>query len=39
MYVWENLVTWQIKKQLVVAKGTAKAEFLAMAHNICEGIW
>ncbi|RVX02121.1 Retrovirus-related Pol polyprotein from transposon RE1 [Vitis vinifera] len=38
-YVWGNLVTWRSKKQLVVSRSSAKAEFRAMAHDICEGIW
>ena len=38
-YVWGNLVTWRSKKQSVVSRSSAEAEFLAMAHGICEGIW
>ncbi|RVW93973.1 Retrovirus-related Pol polyprotein from transposon TNT 1-94 [Vitis vinifera] len=38
-YVWGNLVTWRSKKQSVVARSSAKAEFRAMAHGICEGMW
>ena len=38
-YVWGNLVTWRSKKQSVVARSSAEAEFRAMAHGICEGIW
>ena len=34
-----NLVTWRSKKQSVVARSSAEAEFRAMAHGICEGIW
>jgi hypothetical protein len=38
-YVWGNLVTWRSKKQNVVARSSAEAEFRAMAHGICEGLW
>lgn len=38
-YVWGNLVTWRSKKQVVVARSSAEAEFRAMCHGICEGIW
>ncbi|RVX04556.1 Retrovirus-related Pol polyprotein from transposon TNT 1-94 [Vitis vinifera] len=34
-----NLVTWRSKKQSVVARSSAEAEFRAMAQGICEGIW
>ncbi|PON56891.1 hypothetical protein TorRG33x02_295100, partial [Trema orientale] len=38
-YVWGNLVTWRSKKQTVVARSSAKAEYRALALSICEGIW
>ena len=38
-YVWGNLVTWQSKKQHVVARSSAESEFRAVAQGICEGIW
>ncbi|XP_038887145.1 uncharacterized mitochondrial protein AtMg00810-like [Benincasa hispida] len=38
-FVGGNLVTWQSKKQSVVARSSAEAEFRAIAHGICEGIW
>ncbi|KAL5758013.1 hypothetical protein ACOSP7_020624 [Xanthoceras sorbifolium] len=38
-YVWGNLVTWRSKKQSVVSRSSVEAEFRAMAHGICEGIW
>ena len=38
-FVWGNLGTWQSKKQSVVARSSAEAEFRAMAQGICEGIW
>ncbi|KAH9679732.1 hypothetical protein KPL71_026249 [Citrus sinensis] len=38
-FVWGNLVTWRSKKQNVVARSTAEAEFRAMAHGICEVLW
>nr|KYP46112.1 Retrovirus-related Pol polyprotein from transposon TNT 1-94 [Cajanus cajan] len=34
-----NLVTWKSKKQSVVAKSSAEAEFRAMAQGICELLW
>ena len=33
------MVTWRSKKQSVVARSSAEAEFRAMCHGICEGIW
>ncbi|CAN1837958.1 Retrovirus-related Pol polyprotein from transposon TNT 1-94 [Linum perenne] len=38
-YVWGNLVTWRSKKQTVVARSSAEAEYRAIAHGIQEGIW
>ncbi|GAA0166516.1 hypothetical protein LIER_21654 [Lithospermum erythrorhizon] len=31
--VWGNIVTWRSKKQNVVARSSAEAEFRAMAHG------
>ncbi|XP_028086199.1 uncharacterized protein LOC114287116 [Camellia sinensis] len=38
-FVWGNVVTWRSKKQSVVARSSAEAEFRAMALGVCEGIW
>ena len=38
-YVCGNLVTWRNKKQSVVARSSAKAEFRAVAQGMCEGLW
>ncbi|KAH7560594.1 hypothetical protein JRO89_XS10G0050600 [Xanthoceras sorbifolium] len=38
-YVWGNLVTWRSKKQSVVSRSSAEAEYRAMSLGICEGIW
>ncbi|EXB23112.1 Electron transfer flavoprotein-ubiquinone oxidoreductase [Morus notabilis] len=37
--VWGNLVSWRSKKQSVVARSSAEAEFRALAHGICEEMW
>ncbi|CAJ2657372.1 unnamed protein product [Trifolium pratense] len=34
-----NLVTWKSKKQSVVSRSSAEAEFRAMAQGICELLW
>lgn len=34
-----NLVTWKSKKQNIVARSSAEAEFRAMAMGICELLW
>ena len=34
----ENLVTWRSKKQSVVSRSSAEAEFRALALGICEGM-
>ncbi|CAL2268732.1 unnamed protein product [Prunus armeniaca] len=39
MFVGGNLVTWRSKKQSVVARSSAEAEFKAMAHGVCELLW
>lgn len=33
------MVTWRSKKQAVVARSSAEAEFRAMAHGVCELLW
>jgi hypothetical protein len=38
-YVWGNLMTWRSKKQGVVARSSAEAEFRAMSQGICKGLW
>lgn len=38
-FLWGNLVTWRSKKQLLVARSSAKAEFRALSNGICEGMW
>ena len=39
MLVRGNLVTWRSKKQSVVARSSAEAEYRAMAQGICELLW
>ena len=34
-YVWGNLVTWRSKKQNIVARSSAQAEYRAMANGVC----
>jgi len=34
-----NLVTWRSKKQQVVARSSAEAEFRGMTFRICELLW
>ncbi|KAL9411546.1 hypothetical protein AB3S75_045191 [Citrus x aurantiifolia] len=38
-FIGGNLVTWRSKKQSVVARSSAEAEFRSLAHGICEAIW
>ncbi|CAM8882627.1 unnamed protein product [Rhodiola kirilowii] len=38
-YVWVNLVTWRSKKQNVVERSSAEAEFRSMANGVCELLW
>ena len=38
-FVGGNLVSWRSKKQSVVARSTAEAEFRAMAQGLCELLW
>ncbi|KAL3813205.1 hypothetical protein ACJIZ3_014473 [Penstemon smallii] len=38
-FVWANLVTWRSKKQNVVARSTAEAEYRSMAQGVCEILW
>ena len=39
MFVGGNLVSWKSKKQSVVAKSTAEAEYRAMALGVAEMLW
>jgi hypothetical protein len=38
-FVGGNLISWRSKKQTVVARSSAEAEFRAVAHGICEVLW
>ena len=38
-FVGGNLVTWRSKKQAVVSRSSAEAEFRAMSQGICELLW
>ena len=38
-FVGGNLVSWRSKKQPVVARSSAEAEFRSMAHGVCELLW
>ncbi|KAL6333929.1 hypothetical protein AAG906_039343 [Vitis piasezkii] len=38
-FVGGNLVTWRSKKQNVVTRSSAEAEFRVVAHGICEIMW
>jgi hypothetical protein len=39
IYVFGNLVSWRSKKQSVVARSSAEAEYRAIALGICELLW
>ena len=39
MFVGGNLVTWSSKKQSVVARSSAEAEYRVIALGICELLW
>uniref|UniRef100_A0ACD5U205 Uncharacterized protein n=1 Tax=Avena sativa TaxID=4498 RepID=A0ACD5U205_AVESA len=39
VFVGGNLVSWRSKKQNVVSRSTAEAEFRAMASGLCELMW
>lgn len=39
VFVGGNLVSWRSKKQLVVSKSTAKAEFRALSQGLSEMLW
>jgi hypothetical protein len=38
-FVEGNLVTWQSKKQKVVARSSVEAEFRGIAHGVCKLLW
>ena len=38
-FVGGNLVTWKNKKQKVVTRSSAEAEYRGMAHRVCELLW
>ncbi|KAI5349461.1 hypothetical protein L3X38_002348 [Prunus dulcis] len=38
-FVGRNLVTWRSKKQKVVSRSSAEAEYRGMGHGVCELLW
>lgn len=38
-FVERNLITWRNKKQNVITRSSAKAEFRSLTHGICEVMW
>lgn len=38
-FIGDNLVTWRSKKQNVVARSSAEAEYRGMVHGVCELLW
>ncbi|KAM5585973.1 hypothetical protein ABKV19_005070 [Rosa sericea] len=38
-FIGGNLVTWKSKKQKVVARSSAEAEYRGMTHGVCELLW
>ncbi|CAL8174271.1 unnamed protein product [Prunus armeniaca] len=38
-FVRGNLVTWRSKKENVVSRSSAEAEYQGMAHGVCELLW
>jgi hypothetical protein len=38
-FVGGNLVSWRSKKQNVVSRSSAEAEYRGMAHEVCELLW
>lgn len=38
-FVWGSLVMWKSKKQNIVVRSSAEAEFRAVAPGLCEGLW
>jgi hypothetical protein len=39
VFVGGNLLSWRSKKQLVVSKSTAEAEYRAMSQGLSEILW
>ena len=39
MFVEGNLVSWKSKKQSVVSRSSAEAEYRAMTQSVCEFMW
>ena len=39
MFIGSNLISWKCKKQDVVVRSNAEAEYRAMALTTCELIW
>lgn len=39
MFLWGNLVNWQSKKQIMVARSSTETKLRAMANGLCEVLW
>ena len=38
-FVGRNLVTWRSKKQDIVSRSSAEAEYRAITYTACEMVW
>jgi hypothetical protein len=39
VFLWDNLVSWSVKRQAVLSRSSAEAEYRVVANSVVEATW